>query len=198
MYPDVLNKLIEDFKLLPGIGEKTAERLALSVVDMDEDKIKEFAKHLANANVQIGECKLCHNIADSEKCNVCSDESRNKKILCVVEDAKNVIMLEKAKCFNGLYHVLGGLISPIDGIMPDDLYIKDLLERVEKENFEEIVFALKPSIEGETTFSYICKMLEGEKVSISKIAYGLPVGTDMEYVDFLTLERAMADRKNIS
>ncbi len=198
MYPKSLEKLIEDFKRFPGIGEKTAERLAFYAINAKEEVIKDFADNLLKANLNIGKCQICHHIAENDICSICENKSRNDETLCVVEDSKSVVMLEKAQCFKGNYHVLDGLISPIDGIMPNDLNINKLIERIEKGNYKEVIMALKPTIEGETTFSYICKMLEGSKIQISKIAYGLPMGTDIEYVDYLTLERAIEDRKNVS
>ena len=177
MYPESIKNLIEAFKYLPGIGEKTAERLAFSILELDDDQVEFFSDSLKD---------------------FCSDVSRNNKILCVLEDPKNVFLFEKAGFFSGKYHILNGLISPLDGINPEDIGIDKLLDRIEKDKFEEIIFAFKPSIEGETTALYIKKILSGLNVKVTRLASGVPMGADMEYVDSLTLERALNDRKEIN
>ena len=197
MYPDSIKNLIESFKYLPGIGEKTAERLAFSILELEEEQIELFSSSLIDVSNNIHKCSRCNTLTDNDLCFICSDSSRNGDLLCVVEDSKNVFLFEKLGMFNGKYHVLDGLISPLDGINPEDIGLNKLVERIEKEKFKEIIFAFKPSIEGETTALYIKRILEGLDVKITRLASGVPIGADMEYVDSLTLERALNDRKVI-
>lgn len=193
-YPETLQNLIECFKKLPGIGEKTAERLALSTLDIDEDIVNLFSKSLKDIKKKIKRCSRCNNFSEDELCEICKNKNRNGKIICVVEEPKNVILFEKLNIFDGTYHVLDGLISPINGINPEDINIESLIQRVKKEKIEELILALKPTIEGETTSLYISKLLEKEKVKITKIAHGIPLGADIDYVDSLTLEMALENR----
>lgn len=197
-YPKTIKDLIECFKKLPGVGEKTAERLALSVLDMDDEIVELFSNTLGNIKQKIKRCKICNNLSEDDLCEICKESNRNKKLICVVEEPKNVIIFEKVGTYNGLYHVLDGLISPLDGINPEDINIASLIERIKKDGIEEIILALKPNIEGETTSLYISKLLEKENVKITKIAHGIPIGVDMEYIDTLTLEMALEDRTTIS
>lgn len=193
-YPETLQNLIECFKKLPGIGEKTAERLALSTLDMDDETTNLFSKSLKDIKKKIKRCSKCNNLSEDELCEVCKNKNRNSKLICVVEEPKNVILFEKLNIFDGTYHVLDGLISPIDGINPEDINIDTLIKRVKKDKVEELILALKPTIEGETTSLYISKLLENEKVKITKIAHGIPLGADIDYVDSLTLEMALENR----
>ncbi len=197
-YPTTIANLIECFKKLPGIGEKTAERLALSVLEFDNDIVELFSKSLKDSKTKIKRCKKCNNLSEEELCEVCKDKTRNNKILCIVEEPKNVILFEKLNIFDGYYHVLDGLISPIDGINPEDINIEPLKERIKKDKVEEVILALKPSIEGETTSLYISKILEPFNVKITKIAHGIPLGAEIDYVDSLTLEMALENRMDIS
>ena len=197
-YPKTLNELIECFKKLPGIGEKTAERYALSALELDEDIIKLFSESLKNLKINIKRCTICNNFAEGDLCEICKIQDRNKKIICVVESPKNVVLFEKLGVYTGVYHVLDGLISPLDGINPEDIKINKLLDRIDKEEIEEIIIAIKPGIEGETTSLYISKILEGKNIKVSKIAHGVPLGIDMEYIDSLTLEQALEDRTSIN
>ena len=197
MYPDSIRNLIESFKYLPGIGEKTAERLAFAVLDLEEEQTELFAESLIDVKKRIRQCGNCNALTENDVCFVCSDLMRDKKILCVVEDTKNVFLFEKLGMFHGYYHVLNGLISPLDGINPEDIGIDKLLDRISNEGFKEIIFAFKPSIEGETTALYIKKVLSGMDIIVTRLASGVPIGADMEYVDSLTLERALKDRKEI-
>ncbi len=197
MYPESIKNLIESFKFLPGIGEKTAERLAFSILDLEDEQTDIFSSSIEDVKKNIHNCSKCNTLTDSDLCFVCSDDSRNKDLLCVVEDSKNVFLFEKLGMFNGMYHVLDGLISPIDGINPEDIGLDKLIDRIRNEKFKEIIFAFKPSIEGETTALYIKKVLDGMGVKITRLASGVPMGADMEYVDSLTLERALNDRKEI-
>lgn len=197
-YPNTILNLIECFKHLPGIGEKTAERLALSLLDFDQELIDLFSDSINNIKIKIKRCKKCNNLTENDLCDVCKDENRNTNLLCVVEEPKNVILFEKLGIFGGYYHVLDGLISPVDGITPEDINIESLVYRVKNENIKEIILALKPSIEGETTSLYISKILEDMPVKITKIAHGVPIGADIDYVDSLTLELALENRINMT
>ena len=194
-YPSIIQNLIECFKKFPGIGEKSAERMALSVLEIDKETIDLFANSLKDSKTKIRRCEICNNLSESEKCEVCKDSSRNKEILCVVEEPKFVNLFEKLNIFDGYYHVLDGLISPIDGINPEDINILSLIDRVKKDKVKEIILALKPSVEGETTSLYISKILEDTDVKISKIAHGIPIGAEIDYVDSLTLEMALENRR---
>lgn len=198
MYPNSLQDLIQGFKYFPGIGEKTAERLAFAVLDLDEEKVKLFSESLEDVKKKIHFCKICNTLTEENICSICSSSERDKKVLCIVEDAKSVFLFEKLGTYRGLYHVLGGLISPLDGINPEDIGINQLLERIHSKEFEEIIFAFRPSIEGETTALYIKQILSGLCLKITKLASGVPMGADMEYIDALTLERALNDRKEIT
>ena len=197
MYPDSLKNLIESFKYLPGIGEKTAERLAFAVLEFDEDQCELFSQSLLDVKSKIKKCSICNTLTENDVCFVCSNNLRDNEILCVVDDTKSVFLFEKLGMFNGYYHVLDGLISPLDGVNPEDIGLNKLIERISKDKFKEIILAFKPSIEGETRALYIKKILYDMDVVVSRLASGLPIGADMEYVDKLTLERALIDRKEI-
>ena len=195
MYPESIKNLIESFKYLPGIGEKTAERLAFSVIELEEEQIKLFSSSLLDVKKRIHKCNICNSLTEDEICYVCSDNTRDSSVLCVVDDYKSVFLFERLGKFNGKYHVLDGLISPLDGINPEDIGLDKLLNRVKNEKFKEIIFAFKPSIEGETTALYIKRVLDCLNIKITRLASGVPIGADIEYVDSLTLERALSDRK---
>ena len=197
-YPRTLQNLIECFQKLPGIGEKTAERLALSTLKLDQEIINVFSESLKDTKIKIKKCSICNNYSEDDTCEICNDSSREQDVLCVVEDPKNIIMFEKIGTFNGKYHVINGLISPLDGINPEDIHIPQLLERIKNEGIKEVILAVKPSVEGETTSLYISKMLANTDVLVSKIAHGVPLGADIDYVDSLTLELALENRKKIS
>lgn len=197
MYPKCIKNVIDCLKDLPGIGEKTAERLAFSLVGFSKEKLTSFSDALIEVRDKIGNCVICGNITDSEVCLICSDKERNSSIIFVVEKAKDISLFEKINIYNGKYHVLGGLISPLDGIGPDDVNINSLISRIDKEVISEVILALKPSIEGETTMQYIKKVLENNNVKVTRIATGVPIGTDIEYIDPMTLEFALEGRKDI-
>ena len=197
-YPITILNLIECLKKFPGIGEKTAERLALSLLDMEDDILDLFSKSLKDIKTKIKRCSICNNLSEEDKCEICKNKDRNTKTICVVEEPKNVILFEKLNIFDGYYHVLDGLISPIDGINPEDINISSLIDRVKKDKVTELILALKPSVEGETTSLYISKLLEKIDVKITKIAYGIPMGAEMDYVDSLTLELALENRMDIT
>ena len=197
-YPNSLQTLIECYKDLPGIGEKNAERLAFATLKFDDDQLEIFSKTIKEVKNKIKKCKTCNNLTEEELCEICKDKNRNNEILCVVENTKNLILFEKANIFNGKYHVLEGLISPLEGINPEDIKIDSLIKRIKEEKIKEVILALTPNIEGETTSAYILKLLEGLDVKVTKIAAGIPVGADMEYLDPLTIARAMEGRNMIS
>lgn len=193
--PDSLYRLIESFKMLPGIGEKTAERLAFSVLSFDDEQITLFSDSIMDVNKKINKCPNCNSLTELDICSICADENRNKNILCVVDDVKNIFLFEKMGMFDGYYHVLDGLISPLDGINPEDIGISKLLDRIRNGEFKEIIFAFNPSIEAETTAMYIRRILNDVDIKITSLASGVPMGANMEYLDSLTLERALHDRK---
>lgn len=197
MYPESIKNLIESFKYLPGIGEKTAERLAFAVLDLDDEQVDVFSESLNNVKDKVHPCSFCNTLTEGDICFICSDTDRRKDILCVVEDSKSIFLFEKLGMFNGVYHVLNGLISPLDGINPEDIGLDKLITRIKKEEFKEIIFAFRPSIEGETTSLYIKKIIDGIGIKITRLASGVPMGADIEYIDSLTLERALNDRKEI-
>ncbi len=197
MYPESLKNLIESFKLFPGIGEKTAERMAFSSLALEEEQLAFFAESLKQIKIKLHPCEQCNTLTDEKLCLVCSNPTRDKNTLCVVEDSKIVFLFEKLGTFKGKYHVLKGLISPLEGINPEDIGLEQLLDRIKKENFKEIILAFKPSIEGETTTLYIKKILEETGIEITRLANGVPIGADMEYIDALTLERALFDRRKV-
>lgn len=197
-YPSSLKNLIDCFKKLPGVGEKTAERFSLSVLGFDEKLIESFSDSIKDVKYKIKRCSICNNLTESDVCDICRDENRDSCVICVVEEAKNSILFEKMGAYKGKYHILNGLISPLDGIGPEDINIDKLIDRIDSEGVSEVILALKPSIEGETTSLYISKVLSGKGVKVTKIAHGIPMGADIEYIDMLTLEMALSDRKEIS
>jgi recombination protein RecR len=198
IYPETLQKLINYYKKLPGIGEKSAERMALSTMELTESDINEFSDALKKCKERLNKCKICGHLTENEICHICENDSRNKNLICVIEDYKSVFSFEKVGNFNGVYHVLNGLISPIDGIGPEDINISSLVKRVESLDNPELILALKSSIEGETTTLYIKKIFENKKVTISRLSYGIPMGAEIDYLDIITLDKALEDRKKIS
>ena len=198
MYPKILEELISCFKKYPTIGEKSAERLALATLDLSEDELNNFSNNLIKAKKVLKPCKICCNLTDKDICDICNDENRNKNIICVVEDYKSLISFEKAGNYKGVYHVLNGLISPIDNVSPQDINISSLVKRIEKLDKPEIIIALRSSIEGQTTTLYIKQIFENKGVTISRLSYGIPMGAEIDYLDVLTLDKALSDRKIIS
>ncbi len=197
-YPTVIQDLIECFKKIPGVGEKTAERYVLSLLEMEEETLEHFSNQLRNLKKNIVRCKICNNLSENDVCEICKDQSRDHSTICVVEEPKNVFSFEKAGTYMGTYHVLDGLISPLEGIRPENINIPSLLKRVEEEKIKEVIIAVKACVEGETTALYIAKKLEGTGVKVSKIAYGIPLGADMGYIDSSTLEISLENRQQIS
>ena len=198
MYPKVLEELISCFKKYPTIGEKSAERLALATLDLSEEELNNFSNTLIKAKKVLKPCKICCNLTDKDICDICNDENRNKNIICVVEDYKSLISFEKAGNYKGVYHVLNGLISPIDNVSPQDINISSLVKRIEKLDKPEIIIALRSTIEGQTTTLYIKQIFENKGVTISRLSYGIPMGAEIDYLDVLTLDKALSDRKIIS
>lgn len=198
IYPKILENLIEYFKKLPGIGEKTAERLAISILGLTAEETNEFASLITQAKKDLHPCQICGNLTTEQKCHICDSNYRNQNLICIVEDYKSVFAFEKMGKYQGVYHILNGLISPINGISPTDINLSTLISRINENPQIELIIALKPTIEGETTTSYIKKILESKKIKISRLSYGLPVGTELDYLDSLTLERAFEDRKELS
>ncbi len=189
-----LEALIDKFDSLPSVGRKSAQRIAFHILDMNDEQIKSFCDTLVDAHKNIHYCNICQTLTDSEMCSICADASRNKSIICVVESAQDVMAFERTGEFDGTYHVLHGLISPIDGITPDRLRIKELLYRVTNEDIEEVIMATNPTVEGEATAMYLSKLLKPFGVTVTRLAYGIPVGGSLEYADEVTLMRALEGR----
>ncbi|MFC7365092.1 MULTISPECIES: recombination mediator RecR [Bhargavaea] len=196
-YPEPISKLIDSFMKLPGIGPKTAARLAFHVLDMKEDTVLAFSKALVDAKRDLTFCSVCGHITDTDPCRICKDESRNRSMICVVQEPKDVIAMEKMRDFNGLYHVLHGAISPMDGIGPEDINIPDLLKRLHDETVQEVILATNPTIEGEATAMYISRLIKPSGIRTTRIAHGLPVGGDLEYADEVTLSKALEGRREL-
>ena len=191
---NLLENAVNEFAKLPGIGKKTALRLVLYLVKKQQAEVLQFSDTIAQMRSQIKFCKKCYNVSDTEVCNICSNRSRNAAIVCVVENIRDVIAIESTQQFNGLYHVLGGIISPLDGIGPNDLTIDALVERVKSDEVTEVIFALNPNIQGDTTIYYIGKKLKELPVQITTIARGVAFGGELEYADELTLGRSISSR----
>jgi recombination protein RecR len=191
-----LEQLIEQFAKLPGVGRKTASRYALSLIDWSEESARVFADTVISARSRICRCKICNNLCEGELCNVCEDTSRDP-VICVVEDARAVISLEKVRDYRGRYHVLGGALSPMNGIGPDQLAIDSLLARIHTESIEEVIVATNPTVEGEATALYLTKQLKPLDVKVTRLGYGVPVGADLEYADAVTLFRALDGRREL-
>lgn len=196
-YIKPLENLIEQFEKLPGIGHKTAARLAFSVLDFSSEDAERFANAITEAKTKIHRCSVCQNLTDADSCSICGDPGRDHSTICVVEDSRAVMALEKVKEYNGLYHVLHGAISPVDGIGPEDLSIKELLLRLGDDTVEEVILATNPDITGETTAMYLSKLLKPFNLKITRLAYGVPVGSDIEYADEVTLFRALEGRRDL-
>lgn len=196
-YIESLTKLSEQFAKLGGVGRKSAMRMAFSVLELSEDEVAEFAAAIVDAKQRIHMCPICQNLTDREICPVCDDEERDKSLVCVVSDAKTVMAMEKVREFRGVYHVLHGVLSPLNGITPDKLKIKELLARVDSGEVEEIIVATNADVEGETTAMYLARLLRPLGVKVTRLAYGIPVGADIEYADEVTLFRALQGRRDV-
>ena len=198
VYPKSIRNLIDSFKYFPGIGEKTAERLAFSVLQMEKKQIQTLSENIISAGNNIKRCAICNNLSEEKICDICNEKTRNGDLLCLVEDPKTVFSIEKLGTYKGYYHVLNGLISSFNGINPDELHLDKLIERIQNGSFKEIIVAFKQCIEGEMTALYIKSILNDIDVKITRIASGIPMGADMEYIDSLTLEKAFDNRQTIS
>lgn len=196
-YAAPIAKLIEELSKLPGVGSKTAQRLAFYLLDMPMSDVEQLASSIVDAKKHIKYCSVCCNITDSDVCNICSNAKRDGGIICVVEDAKDVVAMEKTKEFKGLYHVLHGAISPMEGRGPEDIRIKELLKRLGEHDVKELILATNPNIEGEATAMYISRLLKPLGILVTRIAHGVPVGGDLEYADEVTLMKALEGRREI-
>jgi len=193
--PESLNRLVDGLSDFPGIGKKTAERMAFYLLKSNDGWAQNLAKAIMDVKEQIHECPICHNISDTSPCSICSDAKRDPSLLCVVEDTADLIVFEKTNHFRGKYHVLGGVLSPLDGIGPEDLHFDTLLERINGE--EEVIIATNPNAEGETTALYLAKLLKEHNIKVTRLASGIPVGGDLEYTDEATLVSALEGRREI-
>ena len=196
-YSPSIEKLIESFEKLPSIGHKTAQRLAFYMLDITNEEAEEFTNSIINAKKNLHFCSKCFNISDTDPCNICSNPKRDETTICVVEDVRDVIAMERTHEYNGVYHVLHGSISPMNGVGPDDIKIKELLTRVMNGNVKEIILATNPRVEGEATSMYISKLLRPMGIKTTRIARGIPVGGDLEYTDEITLTKALEGRSEI-
>lgn len=196
-YPEPIAKLIESFSRLPGIGPKTAARLAFHVIRMPEDDVIDFAKALVNVKRNLQYCSVCCNITDSDPCRICQDKTRDPSVICVVQETKDLVAMERTKEFQGYYHVLQGAISPMEGIGPEDIRLAELLKRLSDERVKELILATNPNIEGEATAMYISRLVKPFGIRVTRIAHGLPVGGDLEYADEVTLSKALEGRREI-
>ena len=192
-----LVKLIEQFRALPGIGSKTAARLAYYVLEMDKSRAEGLAQAIIEAKEKIGYCVVCFNLTDCNPCNICRAEARDTSVLCVMEEPRDVAAMERTREYRGLYHVLHGQLSPLEGIGPNDIKIKELLIRIQSGNILEVIMATNPDVEGEATAMYIARLLKPMGVKVTRIAHGLPVGGDLEYADEVTLSKAMENRREM-
>lgn len=196
-YPEPIAKLIDSFSRLPGIGPKSATRMAFHVLRMKEEDVVEFAKSLVNVKRSLYYCSVCCNITDVDPCRICSDQSRDASIICVVQEPRDLVAMERTKEYRGHYHVLQGAISPIDNIGPDDIKLAELLRRLADDTVEELILATNPNIEGEATASYLKRLIKPFGIKITRIALGVPIGSDLEYADEITLSKAMEGRRAV-
>ncbi len=196
-YIESLQRLAEQFSRLQGIGKKNAMKMAFSVLDMTDDEAAEFAQSIIEAKEKIHLCPICQNITDRDICPICADDTRERETVCIVSDAKVVMSMEKVREYRGLYHVLHGVISPMNGTTPDKLKIKELLSRIDSGEIKEVIIATNPTVEGEATAMYISRLLKNFDIKVTRLAYGVPMGSDLEYADEITLYRALEGRRDI-
>lgn len=196
-YAKPLSKLIHELSKLPGIGGKTAQRLAFHILSMEDQEAELLAHAVLDAKKSMNYCSVCGNLTDQDPCAICQDASRDRSMICVVETAKDVVAMERMKEYNGLYHVLHGAISPMDGIGPEDINLKHLIVRLQAEDVQELILATNPNIEGEATAMYIARLIKPSGIKVSRIAHGIPVGGDLEYADEVTLLKAMEGRRTL-
>ena len=197
-YPREFTKLINELAKLPGIGNKTAQRLAFNILQKSSEEAEKLSNAIIDAKNNIRECSVCGNLTDKEKCNICLDSRREQDVICVVESPKDLMSMEKIKEFRGVYHVLNGVISPIAGTGPDDINLKSLLKRIHENDVKEIILATNPNVEGEATAMFISRLVQPFNVKVSRLAHGIPVGGDLEFTDEITLLKAMQGRKEIN
>ena len=197
-YPEPIAKLIDAFTHLPGIGPKTAARLAFHVLRMKEDDVIDFAKALVNVKRNLHYCSVCCNITDVDPCRICQDKNRDNSAICVVQESRDLVAMERTKEFQGYYHVLHGAISPMEGIGPDEIRVAELLRRLSDERVQELILATNPNIEGEATAMYLSRLVKPFGIRVTRIAHGLPVGGDLEYADEVTLSKALEGRREIN
>ena len=196
-YTGPISRLIEEFSKLPGVGRKTAQRLAFHVINMNTNDVESLSKAIIDAKREIKYCSICCNITDTDPCSMCSNKNRDSSVICVVEDPRDVAAMERTREFKGKYHVLNGVISPMDGIGPDMIKIKELIVRLGNEDVKELIMATNPTIEGEATAMYIARLLKPMGIKVTRIAHGLPVGGDLEYADDVTITKALEGRREI-
>ena len=196
-YSPSIEKLIESFEKLPSIGHKTAIRLAFHMLDMSNEEINEFTKSITDAKEKLKLCSVCFNIADTDPCPICQDAKRDQSIICVVEDVRDIMAMERTHEYKGVYHVLHGTISPMNGIGPDEIKIKELLDRIRQNEIKEVIIATNPRVEGEATAIYLAKLIKAFDIKVTRIAHGIPVGGDLEYTDEITLMKPMEGRREI-
>ena len=198
MYDGIVQDLIDELGRLPGVGPKSAQRIAFHLIESEADIALKLAEVIKEAKARVRFCDTCGNVSESEKCAICSDARRDQGLICVVEDSKDISAIERSREYRGLYHVLGGAISPIAGIGPDQLRIKDLMKRLADPSFREVIIATNPNLEGEATATYLVRLLGSMEIAVSKLASGLPVGGDLEYADDMTLGRAFEGRRRVN
>ena len=196
-YSGPVSRLIEEFSKLPGIGKKSAQRLAFHVLNMNETDVLNLSDAIIQAKKKTKYCSECANITDVDPCSICRNKQRQRDVICVVESPKDVVAMEKTREFRGLYHVLHGAISPMEGIGPEEIKIKELIIRLQKEDVREVILATNPTIEGEATAMYVSKLIKPSGIKVTRIAYGIPVGSDLEYADEVTLSKALEGRREI-
>ncbi len=197
MYPDSIERLIENFEKLPSIGRKTAERLAFYVLESRNTEVKEFLDSIVDAKKKLKYCSNCFNLSDKDPCDICISETREKDIICVVEGVRDIVAIERMDEYKGLYHVLQGTLSPMHNVGPDDIRIKELIERLKKDKVKEVILATNPRVEGEATAMYIAKLIKDLGIKTTRIAHGIPVGGDLEYTDEVTIFKALEGRREI-
>jgi recombination protein RecR len=196
-FPAPLEKLVEQFAMLPGVGSKSAQRMAFYILSMPDEQAKAFANAIVEAKKKVHRCSICQNLTDLEVCSICTGSKREKSIICVVSDPKDVLAIERSREYNGLYHVLHGVISPMNHVGPDDIAIKELLDRVKSGEIQEVIMATNPDTEGEATAMYISRLLKPLGIKVTRISYGIPVGSNLEFADDATLYRAIEGRREM-
>ena len=196
-YPRQLEILINELSKLPGVGEKSAQRLAFHILDKDEKQVEALAESMLNAKRQLKHCSICGNLTDSDPCKICSDPGRRKDLICVVETPRDLMAMERIRDYNGTYHVLHGVISPMEGIGPEDINLKSLIKRLQANDCEEVIIATNPTIQGEATAMYISTLLKPAGIKVSRIAHGVPVGSDLEFADEVTLLKSFEGRREL-